>query len=162
MPSKQAPATAAPTPFPQPPHAHTRAPLPRSSVFHPAFPPTENAGNRPSTSILLPDITPFTVGQLLALYENRVAVQVGASAEYSFHGIEYAGTGRRRRRGAEGGGWKTAACCGRNIPSAWGNLHCAIAALTQQRGSPGRESCAPQAASVGGWGKLSMGAAVHG
>ncbi|GAB4819521.1 hypothetical protein N2152v2_006567 [Parachlorella kessleri] len=32
-------------------------------------------GNRPSTSILLPELTPFTVGQLLALYENRVAVQ---------------------------------------------------------------------------------------
>lgn len=33
------------------------------------------SGNRPSTSILLPGINPFTVGQLLALYENRVAVQ---------------------------------------------------------------------------------------
>jgi glucose-6-phosphate isomerase len=32
-------------------------------------------GNRPSTSILLPSITPFVVGQLLALYEARVAVQ---------------------------------------------------------------------------------------
>ena len=33
-------------------------------------------GNRPSLSVLLPDLTAYTVGQLLALYENRVAVQV--------------------------------------------------------------------------------------
>lgn len=33
------------------------------------------AGNRPSLSILLPQLTPYTVGQLLALYEHRVAVQ---------------------------------------------------------------------------------------
>eukprot|EP00271_Cylindrocystis_brebissonii_P011937 TRINITY_DN29970_c0_g1_i1.p1 TRINITY_DN29970_c0_g1~~TRINITY_DN29970_c0_g1_i1.p1 ORF type:complete len:657 (-),score=117.64 TRINITY_DN29970_c0_g1_i1:549-2303(-) len=32
-------------------------------------------GNRPSLSILLPALTPYTVGQLLSLYENRVAVQ---------------------------------------------------------------------------------------
>lgn len=32
-------------------------------------------GNRPSLSILLPDLTAFTVGQILALYENRIAVQ---------------------------------------------------------------------------------------
>ena len=31
-------------------------------------------GNRPSLSILLPSLTPFTIGQLLALYEHRVAV----------------------------------------------------------------------------------------
>ena len=33
-------------------------------------------GNRPSLSIMLPDLTAYTVGQILALYENRVAVQV--------------------------------------------------------------------------------------
>lgn len=33
------------------------------------------AGNRPSTSILFNKLTPFTCGQLLALYEHRVAVQ---------------------------------------------------------------------------------------
>lgn len=33
------------------------------------------SGNRPSTSILLAGINPYTVGQLLALYEARVAVQ---------------------------------------------------------------------------------------
>ncbi|KAK9866033.1 hypothetical protein WJX84_007669 [Apatococcus fuscideae] len=32
-------------------------------------------GNRPSVSILMPDLTAFSVGQLLAMYEHRVAVQ---------------------------------------------------------------------------------------
>ncbi|KAL6779793.1 PGI1B [Auxenochlorella protothecoides x Auxenochlorella symbiontica] len=44
--------------------------LPQSIIPHKTF-----SGNRPSTSLLLPDMTPFTVGQLLSLYENRVAVQ---------------------------------------------------------------------------------------
>jgi hypothetical protein len=35
------------------------------------------AGNRPSMSIMLPSCTAYTVGQILALYEHRVAVQVG-------------------------------------------------------------------------------------
>ena len=35
----------------------------------------EFPGNRPSLSLLFPRLTPFTVGQLLALYEHRVAVQ---------------------------------------------------------------------------------------
>lgn len=35
-------------------------------------------GNRPSMSILLPELDAFTVGQLLALYEHRVATQVRA------------------------------------------------------------------------------------
>jgi glucose-6-phosphate isomerase len=39
--------------------------------------PPPPAGNRPSTSLLLPSLTPFRIGQLLALYENRVATQVG-------------------------------------------------------------------------------------
>ena len=33
-------------------------------------------GNRPSLSIMLPDLTAYTVGQLLALYELRIGVQV--------------------------------------------------------------------------------------
>ena len=33
-------------------------------------------GNRPSMSLLLPSHDPFHLGQLLALYEHRVAVQV--------------------------------------------------------------------------------------
>jgi glucose-6-phosphate isomerase len=31
------------------------------------------AGNRPSLSLLLPELTAHTLGQLLALYEHRVA-----------------------------------------------------------------------------------------
>ena len=34
-------------------------------------------GNRPSLSIMIPELSAYTVGQLLALYENRIAVQVG-------------------------------------------------------------------------------------
>jgi hypothetical protein len=33
-------------------------------------------GNRPSMSIMLPELTAFSVGQLLSMYENRIAVQV--------------------------------------------------------------------------------------
>lgn len=42
----------------------------------PPHAPRRATGNRPSTSLLLPSLTPFRVGQLLALYENRVATQV--------------------------------------------------------------------------------------
>lgn len=33
-------------------------------------------GNRPSLSIMLPELNAYTTGQLLAIYEHRVAVQV--------------------------------------------------------------------------------------
>jgi glucose-6-phosphate isomerase len=33
-------------------------------------------GNRPSLSVLLPELNAYTVGQVLALYEHQVAVQV--------------------------------------------------------------------------------------
>ena len=33
-------------------------------------------GNRPSLSVMLPELNAYTVGQLLALYEHQVAVQV--------------------------------------------------------------------------------------
>ena len=36
-------------------------------------------GNRPSMSIMLPELNAYTVGQLLALYENRIAAQVRTS-----------------------------------------------------------------------------------
>ena len=36
-------------------------------------------GNRPSLSILLPELNAFTTGQILAMYEHRVAVQVGST-----------------------------------------------------------------------------------
>jgi glucose-6-phosphate isomerase len=44
--------------------------VPKHLQAHKEFP-----GNRPSLSLLLPELTPFTCGQLLALYEHRVAVQ---------------------------------------------------------------------------------------
>lgn len=49
--------------------------VPNSLIPHKTF-----TGNRPSTSILLPDLTAFTVGQILSLYENRIAVQVDIMA----------------------------------------------------------------------------------
>ncbi len=44
--------------------------VPAALIPHKTF-----SGNRPSSSILIPKIDPFTVGQLNALYENRVFVQ---------------------------------------------------------------------------------------
>lgn len=32
-------------------------------------------GNRPTTSIVLPKVTPFTLGALIALYEHKIFVQ---------------------------------------------------------------------------------------
>lgn len=32
-------------------------------------------GNRPTTSIVLPDLTPFTLGTLIATYEHKIFVQ---------------------------------------------------------------------------------------
>lgn len=43
--------------------------VPDHLIAHKTFP-----GNRPSLSLLLPDLTPFRLGQLLAMYEHRVAV----------------------------------------------------------------------------------------
>jgi hypothetical protein len=45
--------------------------VPEALVPHKTF-----TGNRPSLSVLLPELNAFTVGQLLALYEHQVAVQV--------------------------------------------------------------------------------------
>ena len=39
-------------------------------VPHKTFP-----GNRPSNTILLPSLTPNTLGQLIALYEHKIFVQ---------------------------------------------------------------------------------------
>lgn len=41
-------------------------------------------GNRPSMSIMLPSCTAYTVGQLLAIYEHRIAVQVREPARAGF------------------------------------------------------------------------------
>lgn len=44
--------------------------VPEGLVPHKTFP-----GNRPSSSLLLPALTPFSTGQLLALFEHRTAVE---------------------------------------------------------------------------------------
>lgn len=44
--------------------------VPENLHSHKEFP-----GNRPSLSLLFPALTPFSCGQLLSLYEHRVAVQ---------------------------------------------------------------------------------------
>ena len=41
-------------------------------------------GNRPTNSILLKQITPFTLGQLIALYEHKIFVQGVVWNIYSF------------------------------------------------------------------------------
>ncbi len=48
--------------------------VPEYLVPHKTF-----TGNRPSISLMLPDCTAYTVGQLLALYELRIGVQVSLS-----------------------------------------------------------------------------------
>jgi glucose-6-phosphate isomerase len=48
-------------------------------------------GNRPSLSLLLPELNAYTVGQVLALYEHQVAVQV--------RGVEGGGGKHRRALG---------------------------------------------------------------
>ena len=52
--------------------------VPEYLVPHKTF-----TGNRPSISLMLPDCTAYTVGQLLALYELRIGVQVSFSIEPS-------------------------------------------------------------------------------
>ncbi|MBL8122286.1 glucose-6-phosphate isomerase [Candidatus Saccharibacteria bacterium] len=44
--------------------------VPEALVAHKTFP-----GNRPSNTILLPKLTPFTLGELIALYEHKIFVQ---------------------------------------------------------------------------------------
>ena len=59
-----------------------RAALARQNVFH---------GNRPSNTILLDDITPYTLGMLIAMYEHKVATQGALWDINSFDqwGVEY-------------------------------------------------------------------------
>ena len=53
----------------------TVAELAAENVPAALHPHKEFPGNRPSLSLLFPSLNPFTLGQLLALYEHRVAVQ---------------------------------------------------------------------------------------
>lgn len=77
-------------------------------------------GNRPSLSLLLPELTPFTVGQLLALYEHQVAVQGWVWGINSFDqwGVELGKVLATRVRGkiseARGAGRSVAATDGFN------------------------------------------------
>ena len=45
--------------------------VPDALIPHKTF-----TGNRPSSSIMLPDLSAYTTGQVLALYEHITAVQV--------------------------------------------------------------------------------------
>ncbi|GBG69233.1 hypothetical protein CBR_g3932 [Chara braunii] len=53
----------------------TREELLTEGVSEALVPHKTFTGNRPSSSILLPALTPYTVGQLLSMYEHQVAVQ---------------------------------------------------------------------------------------
>ena len=72
--------------------------VPDSLIPHKTF-----TGNRPSTSVLLPELTAYTVGQILSLYENRIAVQVSLmsmlrSRIADHHCLASLRGGRRRQR----------------------------------------------------------------
>ncbi len=45
--------------------------VPDALIPHKTF-----TGNRPSSSLMLPDLSAFTTGQILALYEHNTAVMV--------------------------------------------------------------------------------------
>jgi len=75
--------------------------VPDSLIPHKTF-----TGNRPSTSLLLPELTAFTTGQILSLYENRIAVQARlpspSAATAAWRPMEC--VGRRRRSSVCSGG----------------------------------------------------------
>ncbi len=48
--------------------------VPDALIPHKTF-----SGNRPSTSLMLPDLSAYTTGQILALYEHNTAVMVRPS-----------------------------------------------------------------------------------
>ena len=53
--------------------------VPEDLVAHQMFP-----GNRPSTTILMPELSPSTLGQLIALYENRTIAMAALLGLNSF------------------------------------------------------------------------------
>ncbi len=59
-------------------------------------------GNQPSTTLLLPSVTPFTLGQLLALYEHKVFVQgwIWGINSFDQYGVEL---GKNMARSIEAG-----------------------------------------------------------
>eukprot|EP00595_Chromulina_sp_UTEXLB2642_P002948 CAMPEP_0196764892 /NCGR_PEP_ID=MMETSP1095-20130614/7124_1 /TAXON_ID=96789 ORGANISM="Chromulina nebulosa, Strain UTEXLB2642" /NCGR_SAMPLE_ID=MMETSP1095 /ASSEMBLY_ACC=CAM_ASM_000446 /LENGTH=554 /DNA_ID=CAMNT_0042121689 /DNA_START=38 /DNA_END=1702 /DNA_ORIENTATION=+ len=56
-------------------YGKTKDELVAEGVSEQLLPHKEFPGNRPSLSLLFDELTPFTLGQLLAIYEHRVAVQ---------------------------------------------------------------------------------------
>ena len=67
---------------------------PDSLIPHKTF-----TGNRPSLSIMLPSLNAYTTGQLLAIYEHRVATQgfIWGLNSFDQWGVELGGEGSRRR-----------------------------------------------------------------
>ncbi|KAL2504105.1 Glucose-6-phosphate isomerase [Abeliophyllum distichum] len=47
----------------------------KENVPHPLIPHKTFSGNRPSLSLLLPSLNAYNIGQLLAIYEHRIAVE---------------------------------------------------------------------------------------
>ena len=60
--------------------------VPDALIPHKTF-----TGNRPSSSLMLPDLSAYTTGQILSLYEHITAVQVRA-AGLRAQGLEDGGT----------------------------------------------------------------------
>ena len=52
--------------------------VPDALIPHKTF-----TGNRPSSSLMLPDLSAYTTGQILALYEHNTAVMVRQSAGFT-------------------------------------------------------------------------------
>jgi hypothetical protein len=52
-------------------HLHHQSQVPDALIPHKTF-----TGNRPSSSIMLPDLSAYTTGQILALYEHVTAAMV--------------------------------------------------------------------------------------
>jgi glucose-6-phosphate isomerase len=59
-------------------------------------------GNQPSTTLLMPSVTPFTLGQVLALYEHKVFVQgwIWGINSFDQYGVEL---GKNMARDIEAG-----------------------------------------------------------
>lgn len=54
--------------------------MPDALIPHKTF-----TGNRPSSSIMLPDLSAYTTGQILALYEHVTAAMVRISCPLHVH-----------------------------------------------------------------------------
>lgn len=68
----------------------TREQLVAEGVAEALLPHKEFPGNRPSSSLLLPNLDAFRIGQLLSLFEHRTAVQgfVWGIASFDQWGVE--------------------------------------------------------------------------